>query len=165
MSALHDEPAAVLADPVDETRRILRAAETASFPLRAIGGIGIALRAPSIGTLRPTRTYHDIDLVGPAGRQAIERRLEGLGHEGARRFNTLNGSERHERQVVSRLPVDCWTLPLADLVLTTLQIVELTDCDMLDLSALFADHDRDPTGDAGISVPRLAEVCASDWGW
>lgn len=186
MSEPHGEPAAGLADPVEETRRILQAAEAANLALRAIGGIGVALRAPSIGTLRPTRTYHDIDLVGPAERRPIERLLEGLGYEGSRRFNTLNGSERllfhdpdgrridvfvdtlrmcHDLPFASRLTVDRWTLPLADLVLSKLQIVELTERDMLDLCALFADHELDPAGDDGISVTRLVEICASDWGW
>lgn len=180
------EPATVLADPVEETRRILHAADAAKLALRAIGGIGVALRAPSIQALRPTRTYHDIDLVGPAERRPIERLMEHLGYEGAHRFNTLNGAERllfhdpdgrridvfvdtlrmcHDLPFTGRLTVDRWTLPLADLVLTKLQIVKLTERDVLDLCALFADHDLDPVGDGGISVPRLVEVCASDWGW
>jgi hypothetical protein len=175
----------VLADPVEETRRILDAAQAAGVPVRAIGGIGVALRAPSIRVLQPTRTYHDIDLVGGAPRGPIEAHLAGLGYVPSRRFNTLNGAERllfhdaagrridvfldtlrmcHRLPFRDRLAIDPWTLPLADLLLTKLQIVELTDRDAQDAAALLADHEL-TEDDAGIGLRRLRAVCANDWGW
>ena len=57
--------------------------------LRVIGGVGVALVAPTIGRLEPRRTYHDIDLVAPAGAAAITRVMMALGYEPAREFNTL----------------------------------------------------------------------------
>lgn len=175
----------VLADPVDETRRVLEGAESAGVDLRAIGGIAVALRAPSIRQFRTIRTYHDIDLVGRQPRGAIEAALSALGYEPARRFNTLNGADRllfhdpsgrrvdvfldqlrmcHDLRFGERLTVDRWTLPLADLLLSKLQIVELTGRDAQDIAALFADHEL-TEDDAGISLRRVRSVCASDWGW
>lgn len=172
-------------DPVEETRRILDAAEEAGVMLRAIGGVAVALQAPSIRLLSPPRSYHDIDLVGPAPRAPIERVLSGLGYDPSKPFNTLNGSERllfhdaggrrvdvfldvlrmcHRLPFRDRLAVASATLPPADLLLSKLQIVELTDRDAQDIAALLADHEL-TDDDAGISLTRIAAVCGADWGW
>lgn len=174
-----------LEDPIEETRRILEIAAAEGVLLRAIGGVAIALRAPVVARLRPPRIYHDIDLVARAPRAPVERLLHGAGYEPARRFNALNGGERllfHDpsgRRIdvfldalrmcqvlrfADRLTIDELTLPLADLLLTKLQIIELTDRDAVDVAALLADHPI-TDDDAGIGLPRLLAVCSSHWGW
>ncbi len=174
-----------LVDPVEEARRILAAAGTARVPIRAIGGVGIALRAPSVGRLLPPRTYHDLDLAARPQRARIEALLVELDYEPSSRFNTMNGSERllfHDRTgrridvfldtlrmchvlpFGPRLELEPDSLPLADLALSKLQIVELTERDRQDLAALFADHDL-TDGPGGIDRRRIAAVCAGDWGW
>lgn len=176
----------VAADPVEEARRVLRAAHDAAVPLRAIGGVAVALIAPSIGRLRPTRTYHDIDLAATAPTARVSGLLVDLGYEAARRFNTLNGSERllfhdpHGRRIdvfvgtlrmchtlsfATRIGAQAWTLSPADLVLSKLQIVELTERDAQDVVALFADHELSRSDADGIAVGRIEAVCGSDWGW
>jgi hypothetical protein len=175
-----------LEDPVAEARRLVGAAVEAGLAIRAIGGVAVAIRAPSIGLLRPLRTYHDIDVAAPAGAPAIIRLLIANGYDPAVRFNTLNGSERllfhdaggrrldvfidtirmcHRLRFADRLTIDRLTLPAADLLLSKLQIVEITERDLQDLTALLADvslaeHDAD-----GISLPRIRAVCGDDWGW
>jgi len=177
---------AVAADPVIEASRIMTAATEANVRLRVLGGIGVALVCPTIRRLTPTRTYHDIDLAAPVGTPAIGRLLTDLGYDAARRFNTLNGSERllfhdpdgrridvfigtlrmcHQLSLDDAFASPSWTLPPADLVLSKLQIVELTDRDAQDLLALFADFELTPSGSAGISVARIERVCGGDWGW
>ena len=178
----------VLADPVAEARRIIEASRDAGVTIRAIGGAGVALIAPTIGRLEPRRTYHDIDLVAPAGSAAITRVMTALGYEPAREFNTLNGSERllfhdadgrridvfidtlrmcHELPFRDRLASEAWplTLPPADLLLSKLQIVEQTDRDAQDALALLADHELVESDRDGIELPRLRQVCGNDWGW
>jgi hypothetical protein len=181
-----DAGQAVLSDPIDETRRLLRAAEAAGVPLRAVGGIGVALRAPSISRLEPPRQYHDIDLVGRAGSSTrVGELMARAGYAAADRFNKLNGSERllfhdpdgrrvdvflerlrmcHTLEFGSRLAIDRDTLPIADLALSKLQIVEQTPRDEADLVALLADHEL-TDDDAGLSLRRVVGVCANDWGW
>jgi hypothetical protein len=175
-----------LADPVDEVHRIIEAADAAGLAIRAVGGVGVALIAPTIGYLQPRRAYHDIDLVAPAGSAAISRLMVGLGYEPAREFNILNGSERllfhdeagrrvdvfidtlrmcHELPFRDRLSAWPWTLPPADLLLTKLQIVELTDRDVQDVQALLADHELSENDREGIELSRIRELCAQDWGW
>ena len=176
----------VATDPVDEVRRLIRAATEAAVPLRAIGGVAVALIAPSIGRLTPTRTYHDIDLAAAGPARPVSELLGAHGYEAARRFNALNGSERllfhdpagrrvdvfigtlrmcHTLPFATRIPTHAWTLPPADLLLSKLQIVELTERDTQDVLALLADHPLTPTDGDGIAIDRIEAVCGIDWGW
>jgi hypothetical protein len=176
----------VAADPVDEVRRLLAAADASGVQVRAIGGVAVALIAPSIGRLTPTRTYHDIDLAAAGPARPIGELLGRLGYEAARRFNALNGSERllfhdpagrridvfigtlrmcHTLPFATRIPTHRWTLPPADLALSKLQIVELTERDAQDVLALLADHELTPTDGGGIAIDRIVAVCGNDWGW
>ncbi|HEX6867821.1 MAG TPA: hypothetical protein VF119_03400 [Candidatus Limnocylindrales bacterium] len=173
------------ADPVVETRRIMTASDAERLPLRALGGIAVALLCPTIRRLSPPRTYHDIDLATPSAAAGVTRLLTDLGYDAARRFNTLNGSERllfhdpagrridvfvgtlrmcHQLSLDDAFAIPSWTLPPADLVLSKLQIVELTERDAQDLLALFADFELTGSGAVGISVERIERVCR-DWGW
>ena len=177
-----------LTDPVEETRRILEAAAEARLIIRSIGGVGVALIAPTIGRLEPRRSYHDIDLVAPAGTPPITRLMTALTYEPARDFNTLNGSERllfhdaggrrvdvfidtlrmcHELPFRERLGLEAWpwTLPAADLLLSKLQIVEQTDRDAQDVMGLLADHELAESDRDGIELQRIRAVCGNDWGW
>lgn len=178
----------VLADPVAEAHRIIEAARETGLAIRAVGGVGVALIAPTIGRLEPRRTYHDIDLVAQAGTPPIVRVMTALGYEPARTFNTLNGSERllfhdadgrridvfldtlrmcHELSLQGRLDLEAWpsTLSPADLLLSKLQIVELTQRDTQDMLALLADHNLSETDGDGIELARIRDVCGRDWGW
>jgi hypothetical protein len=178
----------ILPHPVAEAARILGEARDRGVVLRAVGGVAIGMRAPSVATLLPPRDYHDIDVVGLSGTAGALTRLFGdLGYEASTRFNTMNGQERlmywdpvngrrvdvfldilrmcHELPFRDRVGVDEETLPLADLALTKLQIVQLTDRDGQDLCALFADHPLAEADADGIAVPRILAVCAADWGW
>ena len=176
----------ILADPADEVRRVLEQADHEGVVIRAVGGLAIALRAPSVEQLSPRRAYHDLDLAARPNAAALSRLMTALGYEPARRFNTLNGAERllfhdpagrrvdvfvdnlrmcHDLPFADRLEIDRWTIPLADLALSKLQIVELTDRDAQDLAALLADHQLSPDDAGGISLARFQEICAADWGW
>jgi hypothetical protein len=177
-----------LPDPIDETRRIVAAADDAGLAIRAVGGVAVALLGPTVGRLEPRRTYHDIDLAARAGTPGITRLMTGLGYEAARTFNTLNGSERlmfhdprgrridvfvdtlrmcHELPFRVRLGLSAWpwTLSPADILLSKLQIVELTERDAQDVLALLADHEPSETDREGIALGRIREVCGTNWGW
>jgi hypothetical protein len=69
----------------------------------------------------------------------------------------------HEIPLERRLAADGDTVPLAELVLTKLQIIQLNEKDVRDAVALFAEHDV-TDDDAGINGTRVAELCADDWG-
>jgi hypothetical protein len=63
-----------------------------------------------------------------------------------------------------RLALDDLTLPLAELVLTKLQIVELNEKDQLDLFSLFLNYEVGSSDEEEINGRYIAEVCAEDWG-
>lgn len=55
------------------------------------------------------------------------------------------------------------TLPITDLVITKLQVIETTDKEYRDLSAAFTDH-AITNDETGINGKRVARLCAKDWG-
>jgi hypothetical protein len=175
------------ADVVSEGKRLLALASEAGVPLRLLGGVAIYLRAP--GGLAPpfARSYVDIDFVSSkksAGPVAALFRDAGYVPHVA--FNALHGQERllffdekHDRQVdvfvgafamchriplEERLTVDPVSIPLAELLLTKLQVIELNEKDIRDSLALLHDHPIGETDGETLNAARLAELCASDWG-
>jgi hypothetical protein len=175
-----------VADPVAEGTRIATVAFERSIPLRVLGGVAVAILCPSSLQSPLCREYGDIDLatVG-SSREAVKRLMESLGYDEDREFNTLHGhrrlyfwDERNQRQVdifvdeanlchridfrprIETVPL---TLPLADLAILKLQIVETNEKDYLDLCAIFADHDLSDD-DTAINAPYIAGLAALDWG-
>jgi hypothetical protein len=180
MGAIHE-------DVVAEGARLIDRAAAEQVPLRLLGGVGMRLRAP--GELAPAfrRTYADLDFVTEkkAARRAADLfRTEG--YEPHIAFNALHGGERmlffdndHDRQVDvfvgafsmchrvpldGRIEIDPVSIPLAELLLTKLQVVQLNEKDVRDALALLHDH---PVADAdgeSVNGARVAELCAADWG-
>jgi hypothetical protein len=175
------------ADVVSEGQRLLACAAEADVPLRLLGGVAIRLRAP--GELLPAfrRTYADLDFVTAkkgAGRAAELFRNEG--YEPHVAFNALHGKERllffdvdHDRQVDifvgafamshkipldARLEVDPVSIPLAELLLTKLQIAQLNEKDIRDALALLEGHAVGDADGETVNAGRIAALCAADWG-
>jgi len=70
----------------------------------------------------------------------------------------------HEIPFGDRLEVQDRTVPLAELLLTKLQIIELNEKDVRDTLLLAHGHEvADRDGDA-INGARIAALCAADWG-
>jgi hypothetical protein len=108
-----------------------------------------------------------------------------MGYEPHVGFNAMNGKERllfydnpngrqvdvfvssfrmcHEIPLEKRLPIDRDTVPLAELLLTKLQIIELNEKDVRDTVALLLEHDV-TDDDSGVNATHVAELCADDWG-
>jgi hypothetical protein len=86
--------------------------------------------------------------------------------ENDRQVDVFIGAFRmcHEIPLNERLTVQERTVPLAELLLTKLQIIELNEKDVRDTLLLVHGHEvADHDGDA-INGARIAELCASDWG-
>jgi hypothetical protein len=172
-----------------EVGRIVDAADTAGFPVRVLGSIGVALHSHDAATIIPTfaRTYADIDL---AAYKRDARVLTGimtgfgyrddrevfLGSEGARsifddparRIHVDVFYDRlefcHVIPLAGRLAVDRPTIPIAELLLSKLQIVRINEKDVVDIILLLLDHPLG-SGDADvIDAGRIARLCADDWG-
>jgi len=175
-------------DLVALTQRLIAAAREAGAPVKAMGGLGVHLRAPDPP---PTlaRSWEDVDLAAPRrARQAIETAFSAAGLQPEREFNALQGSRRqvwwtpdgathvdvflgefamcHRLDLDDRVTGDHPALPAADLLLMKLQVVELNLKDVQDAALLLASHElaRDDA-DGRIGVGRLTSVLGEDWGF
>jgi hypothetical protein len=174
------------ADILAEGRRVLASAAADGLQLRAAGGVAIALRCPSALVPPLKRSYADIDLAGRAKeRRKITELLQGLGYGADQRFNAIHGATRllfwddanarqldvfldrfemcHKLDLSPRLGIDGPTLPLADLLLMKLQIVETNHKDMVDILALLVDQTF-TKDDSGIDLSYITKLTSADWG-
>jgi hypothetical protein len=187
IAGAHDGP---LADPVAEGRRLIELASADGLVIRALGGVAVCLQAPGASP-RLARQVKDIDLaVAKGGSRPVISLMAGAGYIADEMFNALRGSRRllfhdpangrhldvfvgefsmcHDIPLTARLSREPLTVPLEELLLTKLQIVELTPNDQGDIFNLLFHHEvtgDDPGDSAGqISAPFIAGLCAGDWG-
>jgi hypothetical protein len=146
----------------------------------------VRVHAPEVPTALD-RTYKDLDFAVPKGGGGdAQKLLRNAGYEPHVVFNAMNGKERmlfydndngrqvdvfvgsfrmcHQIPFGDRLRPGEPTVPLAELLLTKLQIIQLNEKDVRDTVLLFhghdvADHDQD-----AVNADRIAELCAEDWG-
>src|SRR3954470_9152032 len=175
-----------LADILAEGERVLALADGSGLPMRLLGGVAVRMRAPEIPAALD-RSYSDLDLaVRKKGAGGLDNLMREAGYEPHVTFNAMNARERalyidethgrqvdvfiesfrmcHEIELGEGLAKEPRTLPLAELLLTKLQIVELNEKDVRDTVLLLHGHDvSDSDGDT-LNGAHIAALCASDWG-
>lgn len=180
-----DPSTPTLLDPVAEARRTVERASSEDIMLRAIGGVAVALQSPPEPLL--SREIRDIDYVARKGNnKGLAALFESLGYVSDEQFNAFHGHARqiyvdaqnrrkvdvfvggfsmcHQVPVAERLDRHPLTIPLAELLLTKLQIFELNERDERDIYNLCFHHEiADSNGD-GIEAGLIAQLCARDWG-
>jgi hypothetical protein len=178
--------AATVADIVEEARRVVAAATRRGMVVRISGGASFQLRVQG-GASLPRAPINDIDLVAPSGTERrVSKTLTEFGYEGEMAFNARHGETRlmfwdrsrdrklevflgtflmcHPLPIARRLHIDRETIPLAELLLTKLQIVELNEKDMADMHMLLLAHDVGSADGDVINQDLIASLCAADWG-
>jgi hypothetical protein len=175
-------------DLIALAQHLITLAGAAGVRLRAMGGVGVGMRAPRADTALQ-RGYADIDLAAPRKtRRELEDALAGAGLTAEREFNALHGSRRQmwwtadgtlhvdvflgEFAMCHRLDLEPGlagsgpALAAADLLLTKLQVVELNLKDAQDAAALLTTHElAEEEREDSISLLRLRDVLAGDWGF
>ena len=179
--------ASIRPDIVDEARRVISGANEEKVLLRALGGVAVELHAT--GGVHPglSRTYADLDLVTTRKHGRLTAALmRQLGYGANERFNAMNGATRlvfydavhgrrvdvfvgefrmcHEIPIAARLHVDDETVPLAELLLTKLQIVRLNEKDLHDIWAILLEHAVAEHDDDSVNSTHVAQLLAADWG-
>lgn len=174
-------------DIVAEAGRLLGRAVEHDVLIRLLGGL--AVRLHSAGGVHPLleRDFRDIDFVSPkAQAKPVSAFFEQMGYEPNKVFNTMNAGRRqlffdseHERRVDvflgsfemchpiplgPRLEIDPMTIPLAELLLTKLQIVQLNEKDLRDILSLLAEHEVGDGDEEMINSSQIARLCSTDWG-
>ena len=175
-------------DIVEEADRVIEGAAAAGVVVRPLGGVAVRLHVRGQMHAALARPYADLDLV--AGRKRardVTRFLVGLGYEPNERFNAMSGGTRlvfydrtygrhvdvfvgefrmcHSVAVGDRLDADPRTVPLAELLLTKLQVVQLNEKDLKDIWALVLEHDVGDHDDDTINGTVIARALSPDWGF
>lgn len=176
-----------LESPQEEADRILEAAEAKGISLRLIGGVAVGKTCPSSAKPPLSRRYVDIDVIGHRKESAkIGQLFKELGYSPRERFNAfqvtrlifndLENARRvdvfldvfemcHRFNFKERIDIEANTLPIADLLSTKLQIVEINEKDMKDIMVMLLDHDLEAEDvHDKVNVSRMARLCADDWG-
>jgi hypothetical protein len=176
----------ILEDIVSEGERLLGIADQEGVPLRLLGGVAVRLKAPDVPPSL-AREYKDIDFaVTKKGSGAADKLLRAAGYEPNVAFNAMHARERglyydevhgrqvdlfinafrmcHEIPLGDRLEVETRTVPLAELILTKLQIIELNEKDIRDTVLLFHGHPIADHDDGAVNGAHIAALCADDWG-
>ena len=180
----HSEP---LSDPVEEAERVIDAADDRELTVRLIGGTAINRHAESAREEPFKRGYRDVDFVATREEESeVEEMMTELGYEAKERFNTMRRfrleffdpvNERKADYIIDRfdfchtwglrdrIGIDYPTVPIEDLLLSKLQIVEVSDRDVRDILAMLTDHPVERGDDTERIDPEyVADRCAGDWG-
>jgi len=176
-----------LEDPLAEALRIIDLADGAGLQVRLMGGLAFHARAPE-WTARIDRSGRDIDLTTRSkDRKALSALLVAEGYVPDRHYNATFGHKQlyftdpawarpvdvlvdrlemcHMFEFGSRLSVDRPTLPLADLLMSKLQVVRINRKDALDVLILLQEYPLAVDDREGISLPRIVAHTSTDWGW
>ncbi len=176
---------------VDRAVALAEAARNAGVAVKFLGGMGCWLHVHDQGVdelLGYRRAYHDLDvIVRKDATKSVGHVLEGVGYEPVRNFNAVQGEARLMYiDTISMCQLDVFlgefrmchlvrmgdgaldvsdhpSLRLAELLLTKLQVVELTSKDLNDVGSLLACHDLG-NGPEEIDAEQIGAYLASDWG-
>jgi hypothetical protein len=173
----------------NEVRRIVDAGNAASVTLRLLGSLAFQFHCPKLGYLQEKmgRAYTDIDLAGYS-REAknIRALMAGLGYTEDREVWVVSEGGRaifshaslnlhvdvfyekldfsHVIPWAGRLEMDTLTLPLAELLLEKMQIVQINEKDVIDTIMLLLEHPLGDTDRETINMPRVSKLCSEEWG-
>ena len=175
-----------LSELVLEMNRLIDAANENQIHLRAFGGLAILVHSQNNPRFFK-RDAPDIDFVVPKNeRHKLESFFQSMGYSPDKQFNLLNGMRRqiyladtngrridilvgdfemcHKLPLDDRLHLHPVTIPLAELLLSKAQVVELNRKDALDIISLLLNNEVGSEQDGKIGVDRIAWLCAQDWG-
>lgn len=176
-----------LRDPLAEALRIIVLADAKGLQVRLMGGLSFHARCPE-WTARIDRERRDIDLATRSkDRKGLQALMEVEGYAGDRQYNALYGHKQlyfvdrargrpvdvlidrmemcHKFEFADRLAVDRPTVPLAEMLLSKLQIARINRKDILDALALMSEYPVGPVDAGTINTVRITAHTSGDWGW
>jgi hypothetical protein len=171
---------------VTEMNRLMDAARSMKIDMRVIGGLAVRVHSP-LQRQAFTREYPDIDfVVHKKARRKLSPFFREMGYLPDREFNILNGTRRqifvdtltgrridvfvgdfemcHKLPLKNRMRADPFTVPLAELLLSKAQILELNRKDALDIISLLLNNEIGRDDHKKINLHRIARLCLRYWG-
>ncbi|MEW6623381.1 MAG: hypothetical protein AB1420_09685 [Bacillota bacterium] len=175
---------------IEEAEKIITLAKEKGVSLRLIGALAFNLHCPKYNYIHEKwgRVFTDTDFVsrveyGPILKEVYSE----LGYQDDEMITTLYGSKRmvfdnpdtgfhsdiffdqldfcHVLPLRDRLDVDSLTIPLAELVLEKMQIVQINEKDIIDTIMLLLEHPVGESDDEVINAKIAARYLAADWGF
>lgn len=176
-----------LRDPLEEALRLISVAAARGLVVRLMGGLAFHAQAPD-WTARVDRERRDIDLATTArDRRGLTELMTASGYLADKQYNALYGHKQlyfvdpararpvdvlidrlemcHTFEFGDRLRLEAPTLPLAELLLSKLQVAMINRKDILDIAALLSEHPLGVTDAGAVNVARITDVTSGDWGW
>jgi hypothetical protein len=172
-----------------ELKRIIKASDEAGILLRVIGSLAFQMHCPKYGYIQEAmgRAYTDIDFAAYRKQtKEIKALMTGLGYIENREVFIVSEGERsifdrseiglhvdvfyekldfcHVIRWEGRLEIDTPTIPLAEMLLEKMQIVQINEKDVIDTIMLLLEHPLGDIDNETINIKRIAELCSSDWG-
>ena len=173
----------------NELKHIIKTSGDAGLLMRVIGSLAFQMHCPKFGYLQAVmgRAYTDIDFAA-YGRQVkqIQELMTSMGYTENREVFIVSEGERaifdkpesglhvdifyekldfcHIIRWKNRLEVDAPTIPLAELLLEKMQIVQINEKDVIDTIMLLLEHPLGDSDDETINTKLVAKLCADDWG-
>lgn len=169
-----------------EAAALVRSAADVGVDLRLLGGLAVRARSRSSRSEPWMRECSDCDFFARAKAASVESVFTARGWIADKEFNLYNGDSRlsfatsdgrkkadvflnsfrmcHSIPLASRAAEDSLTLPLAELLLTKLQVVEANDKDFRDAACLLIDYEVGDSDGSTINRNAFAAACAADWG-
>jgi hypothetical protein len=157
--------------------------------IRLLGAVAFHIHCPAYGYFQQEAKRHFTDLDFAAyfsHNDAIRKAFTRLGFEEDREVAVVFARQRliynmpgtelhvdiffdkldfcHPIPWAGRLEVDTPTIPLAELLLEKMQIVQINPKDIIDSIMLLREHHLDNSDHDTLNVKRIAAMCAKDWG-
>ncbi|MEW6083967.1 MAG: hypothetical protein AB1607_05150 [Chloroflexota bacterium] len=173
----------------NELKTILRASSEKGILMRVIGSLAFQMHCPKFGYLQQAmgRAYTDIDFAAYNSQaKQIQSLLASMGYVENREVYIATEGERaifdkpgtglhidifyekldfcHTIFWKDRLEVDSPTIPLTELLLEKMQIVQINEKDVIDTIMLLLEHPLGDIDNETINIKRTAKLCANDWG-
>jgi len=174
-------------DPIEEGSRVIEAAKERGLTVRLIGGTAIHAHSETVREDPFERGYRDVDFVTVReDEDEVVELMTDLGYEENKQINRMQRyrlefhdpvNDRKADYIVDRFEFchdwglrdrvheDDPTVPIEDLLLSKLQIFEISDRDIRDIIAMFNDHPVETGGATDAIDPEyVAGLCRADWG-
>ena len=183
----------ILEDFYTERTRILNAlaqADNKHIIMRLIGALAFRTHCQTYGYIQDKlgRKFTDFDFVSyPRFTRDVRRVLTDLGYEEDKQVTQLFGDRRmlfhdpafgrhadvfynvldfcHPVNFVGRLEKEQLTVPLAELLLEKMQIVQINEKDLIDSVMLLREHPLGDTDQETINAAVIAGILGKDWGF
>jgi hypothetical protein len=183
----------IIEDFYTERTRILdalAAPENKHVIMRLIGALAFRTHCPQFGYIQDQlgRQFTDFDFASyPRFFRDIVRVLTELGYQEDKQVTQLFGDRRmifhdpvfgrhidvfynalefcHRISFTGRLEIEQYTLPLAELLLEKMQIVQINEKDVIDSIMLFREHPLGETDLETINTLLITHTLSNDWGF